>query len=74
MMKSVGGDDTLQIKLQLQWIWSKVEYLQSVVQKWDTEIGNQTQDLADFKKDLICLYLPFDELQRFLRAGLIYTE
>lgn len=50
------------IHLSLQWIHSRVKYLNDVVRKWDDHIRSQIEDKADFERDLATLYEPFKGL------------
>ena len=54
-----GHPTSGKIHLVLQWIHSRVKYLEDVVKKWDDHIRSQIEDKADFERDLNTLYEPF---------------
>ena len=57
------------IRLMLQWIFSKVEYLRSYLQKWDDSIQRKKDDIQDIKEHLSKLHEPFQFLDAMDRLN-----
>ena len=55
----VGG----QIHLKLQWIHSRVKYLETVIQKWEENIQMHMEDKEDFEQSLVALHELFPRVQ-----------
>ncbi|EAS01187.2 transmembrane protein, putative (macronuclear) [Tetrahymena thermophila SB210] len=58
------------LKVKMQWIHSKVKYLEGVVNQWEEYAAAQSQDLEDYQRDLLTLYEPFQQLQAYNRNQL----
>eukprot|EP01017_Pseudomicrothorax_dubius_P036248 TRINITY_DN5171_c0_g1_i2.p1 TRINITY_DN5171_c0_g1~~TRINITY_DN5171_c0_g1_i2.p1 ORF type:complete len:456 (+),score=128.33 TRINITY_DN5171_c0_g1_i2:36-1403(+) len=58
-----GAQTRGRLHLGVQWIYSRVRYLASVVLKWDEHIKMQEEDKLDFQRDLAALYEPFPGLR-----------
>ncbi|KAL4450908.1 hypothetical protein ABPG74_011750 [Tetrahymena malaccensis] len=58
------------LKVKMQWIYSKVKFLEGVVNQWEEYAAAQSQDLEDYQRDLLTLYEPFQQLQAFNRTQL----
>ncbi|EAR94271.2 transmembrane protein, putative (macronuclear) [Tetrahymena thermophila SB210] len=56
-----------QIQLELQWIHSKTEIYEEIIQDWDNQIRQNEEDLNGYQNDLIILLEPFPGLSSIIK-------
>ncbi|KAL4512907.1 hypothetical protein ABPG72_017592 [Tetrahymena utriculariae] len=56
-----------QIQLELQWIHSKTEIYEEIIQDWDNQIRQHEDDLNGYQNDLISLLEPFPGLSPIVK-------